>query len=156
MLGRSGCAQNDPGAGRRVRDPARWSDLSVTRAPPRWLPPGRAGSRLTARSYARDAPGRFAGGTGFGKNAKAEGLRLYTLDTGRTVITKQVRATLPDGTMRYYGGLALKADGTSEGIEVKSGTAGQCAQPAQVRQSSRLRAYGSGDAQRTRDKDHQR
>ncbi|MBN9194420.1 MAG: hypothetical protein J0I78_17695 [Microbacterium sp.] len=37
--------------------------------------------------------------------------------------SSQTRATLPDGSQRYYDGLALKSDGTWEGIEVKSGNA---------------------------------
>jgi hypothetical protein len=34
-----------------------------------------------------------------------------------------VRATLPNGSIRYYDGLSPNADGTYEGVEVKSGSA---------------------------------
>jgi hypothetical protein len=40
------------------------------------------------------------------------------------VIGDQVRATLPDGSTRYYDGLSMNADGTYQGVEVKSGSAG--------------------------------
>jgi hypothetical protein len=71
--------------------------------------------------------------------------RQFLLDyealTGRTVIRQQVRVTLPDGTTRYYDGLALKPDGTYEGIEVKSGGAtlepGQRAFDNQIKSGSK-------------------
>ena len=39
------------------------------------------------------------------------------------MISEKVRAVLPDGSIRYYDGLAQNADGSYEGIAVKSGTA---------------------------------
>jgi len=39
------------------------------------------------------------------------------------VVTDQVRASLPDGSIRYYGGLSSDGDGTWQGVEVKSGVA---------------------------------
>ncbi len=50
-------------------------------------------------------------------------MEQYAADTGRDVISDQVRSTLPDGSIRYYDGLSSNADGTYEGIEVKSGSA---------------------------------
>jgi hypothetical protein len=76
------------------------------------------------RGDGRDALGRFTGSGGYGADAEAQGLQDYTDLTGREAIPDHVQATLPDGAQgRYYDGLALKPDGTYEGVEVKSGTA---------------------------------
>lgn len=50
----------------------------------------------------RDALGRFTGAGGYGADAEAQGLEQYAADTGRDVISDQVRSTLPDGSIRYY------------------------------------------------------
>jgi len=50
-------------------------------------------------------------------------LENYTALTGREVVGNQVRATLPDGTTRYYDGLFANGDGSYVGVEVKSGSA---------------------------------
>jgi YD repeat-containing protein len=76
------------------------------------------------RGDGRDVLGRFTGVGGYGADAEAQGLEQYAADTGREVISDQVRATLPDGSIRYYDGLSPNGDGTYEGIEVKSGSAG--------------------------------
>jgi hypothetical protein len=76
------------------------------------------------RGDGRDALGRFTGSGGYGADAEAQGLQDYTDLTGREAIPDHVQAKLPDGLQgRYYDGLALKPDGTYEGVEVKSGTA---------------------------------
>jgi hypothetical protein len=76
------------------------------------------------RGDGRDALGRFTGSGGYGADAEAQGLQDYTDLTGREAIPDHVQAKLPDGPQgRYYDGLALKPDGTYEGVEVKSGTA---------------------------------
>ena len=76
------------------------------------------------RGDGRDALGRFTGTGGYGADAEAQGLQDYTDLTGREAIPDRVQAKLPDGPQgRYYDGLALKPDGTYEGVEVKSGTA---------------------------------
>ena len=74
------------------------------------------------RGDGRDILGHFTGKGGYGASQEAQGLVEYTLATGRSVDGTKVRATLPDGSTRYYDGLALKADGTYEGVEVKGGT----------------------------------
>ncbi len=76
------------------------------------------------RGDGRDVLGRFTGAGGYGADAEAQGLDQYAADTGRDVISDQVRSTLPDGSIRYYDGLSPNGDGTYEGIEVKSGSAG--------------------------------
>lgn len=76
------------------------------------------------RGDGRDSLGRFTGKGGYGADKEAQGLQDYSDLTGRDAIPDQVRAKLPGGSQgRYYDGLALKPDGTYEGIEVKSGTA---------------------------------
>lgn len=86
--------------------------------------PGRPG---VDRDDGRDSQGRFTGQGGYGADAEAKGLAKYTTDTGRAAVDTKVQARLPDGSIRYYDGLSLKPDGTWEGIEVKSGTAGRTA-----------------------------
>lgn len=75
------------------------------------------------RGDGRDILGHFAGASGYGKAAEAAGLAKYASRTGLQPVSTQVRASLGDGSSRYYDGLALKADGTWEGVEVKSGVA---------------------------------
>jgi Pretoxin HINT domain len=72
----------------------------------------------------RDAGGRYTdGNSGSGKAAEEAGLQDYELQTGRAVVRGQVRASVSGvDNVRYYDGLAMKSDGTYEGIEVKSGT----------------------------------
>ena len=79
-------------------------------------------SRLD-RGDGRDSGGRFTGKSGYGKSGEAQGLADYKGQTGRDVITKQIGVTTKDGGTRFYDGLALKEDGTYEGVEVKSGDA---------------------------------
>ena len=81
------------------------------------------GQRDGAAVHEIQALGRFTGAGGYGADAEAQGLEQYAADTGRDVISDQVRSTLPDGSIRYYDGLSPNADGTYEGIEVKSGSA---------------------------------
>lgn len=64
-----------------------------------------------ARADGRDALGRFTGPNGYGASGEAQGLSEYATATGRDVVGNQVRATLPDGSIRYYDGLALKEEG---------------------------------------------
>jgi hypothetical protein len=80
------------------------------------------------RGDGRDIYGNFTGrdGGGYGKMREAEGIKQYQgRFPGRWVTTEQRKATV-DGAenSRFYDGLARKPDGTYEGIEVKSGTAG--------------------------------
>jgi hypothetical protein len=76
------------------------------------------------RGDGRDPLGRFTGKGGYGADKEAQGLQDYSDLTGRDAIPDQVQAKLPDSSQgRFYDGLALKPDGTYEGIEVKSGTA---------------------------------
>ncbi len=76
------------------------------------------------RGDGRDPLGRFTGSGGYGADKEAQGLQDYADVTGRDAIPDHVQAKLPDGPQgRFYDGLALKSDGTYEGIEVKSGTA---------------------------------
>lgn len=88
------------------------------------------------RGDGRDVYGRFTGRGGYGASAEGQGLAEYTTATGREAIGTQVRATLPDGSIRYYDGLSVGVDGMYQGIEVKSGsaslTASQRAFDAQV------------------------
>jgi hypothetical protein len=81
------------------------------------------GDESVVAASGRDALGRFTGTGGYGASAEAQGLNDYATATGRTVISDQVRATLPDGSIRYYDGLSPNGDGTYEGVEVKSGSA---------------------------------
>ena len=81
-----------------------------------------------SRSLNRDAKGKFAGATGginYGELEEAAGIASYNAKFGTAAATAKVRATFAGGEsgQRYYDGLALKPDGTYEGIEVKSGTA---------------------------------
>jgi hypothetical protein len=76
------------------------------------------------RGDGRDPLGRFTGSGGYGADQEAQGLQDYADLTGREAIPDHVQAKLPDSPQgRFYDGLALKPDGTYEGIEVKSGTA---------------------------------
>jgi hypothetical protein len=76
------------------------------------------------RGDGRDPLGRFTGSGGYGADKEAQGLQDYADVTGRDAIPDHVQAKLPDSAQgRFYDGLALKPDGTYEGIEVKSGTA---------------------------------
>jgi hypothetical protein len=75
------------------------------------------------RGDGRDILGKFTGAGGYGKDVEAAGLHQYEELTGRSPISQQIRVTLPNGSQRYYEGLAEKPDGTFEGIEVKSGGA---------------------------------
>ncbi len=76
------------------------------------------------RGDGRDPLGRFTGKGGYGADKEAQGLQDYSDLTGREAVPDHIQAKLPDGAQgRYYDGLALKPDGTYEGIEVKSGTA---------------------------------
>ena len=79
-------------------------------------------SRLD-RGDGRDQRGHFTGKGGYGKSGETQGLADYKDQTGRDVITKQIGVTTKDGGTRFYDGLALKEDGTYEGVEVKSGDA---------------------------------
>lgn len=80
------------------------------------------------RGDGRDALGKFTGAGGYGKDAEANALANYADDTGSTVYTNQVRATIQGSAgMRYYDGLVENTDGTFTGIEVKSGTASRTA-----------------------------
>jgi hypothetical protein len=74
------------------------------------------------RGDGRDALGKFTGAGGYGKDAEADALADYAEQNDVTVETSQVRATLPDGSIRYYDGLVENSDGSWTGIEVKSGT----------------------------------
>ncbi len=76
------------------------------------------------RGDGRDALGHFTGKGSYGAGAQAQGLADYTTATGRSVIGDQVRATLPDGSIRYFDGLSINPDGTYQGVEVKGGSAG--------------------------------
>jgi hypothetical protein len=88
---------------------------------------GRPGEGID-RGDGRDPYGRITGrgGGGHGRQREAEGIEKYKqANEGRWVTTEQRKATVegaPNG--RFYDGLAKKPDGTYEGIEVKSGTAG--------------------------------
>jgi hypothetical protein len=83
-----------------------------------------AGGPGIDRGDGRDPLGRFTGRGGYGADKEAQGLQDYADVTGRDAIPDQVQAKLPDSPQgRFYDGLALKPDGTYEGIEVKSGTA---------------------------------
>jgi hypothetical protein len=67
--------------------------------------------------------GKLTGAGGYGADAQAAELAAYGRQNDVTVIDTQVRATLPDGSQRYYDGLVKEADGTYLGLEVKSGNA---------------------------------
>ena len=57
---------------------------------------------------------------------EAQGLARYTRKTKREVTRRQVEVRFAgkgEGQIRKYDGLALKRDGTYEGVEVKSGSA---------------------------------
>ena len=82
----------------------------------------RAGAGVD-RGDGRDVKGKFTGAGNFGADAEAAELKAYSEQYGVTVITSRVRATLPDGSMRYYDGLVEDANGTYTGLEVKSGSA---------------------------------
>jgi hypothetical protein len=88
---------------------------------------GRPGEGID-RGDGRDPYGHITGrgGGGYGRQREAEGIEKYKqANEGRWVTTEQRKATVegaPNG--RFYDGLAKKPDGTYEGIEVKSGTAG--------------------------------
>ena len=78
------------------------------------------------RGDGRDVKGHFTGGRGYGASQEAQGLEDYSDLTGRdNVIHEHVRAVLPDRSVRYYDGLSKNANGTYQGIEVKSGSAGR-------------------------------
>jgi hypothetical protein len=76
------------------------------------------------RGDGRDAEGKFASGNSghIAADQEAQGLQDYADETGRQVIPDKARATLPDGSQRYYDGLSPNPDRTYTGIEVKSGT----------------------------------
>lgn len=102
------------------------------------------------RGDGRDARGRFTGKGGYGAEAEAQGLRNYARVEGRSVDSTRVRATLPDGSQRYYDGLSKQpgSGSTYEGVEVKTGntplTAGQSAFDAQVRAGTPATAMLNG------------
>lgn len=87
---------------------------------------GRPGEGVD-RGDGRDPYGHITGRNGgsYGKGREAEGIDEYKDDNpGRWVTNEQRKASVdgvPNG--RFYDGLARKADGTYEGIEVKSGGA---------------------------------
>lgn len=89
----------------------------------------RARNEPNPRYPGRDVGGRFTkkGNEAARADAKAkeeQGLRDYEAETGRSVDPQQVKAKVRGVEQgRYYDGLAKKADGTYEGIEVKSGGA---------------------------------
>jgi hypothetical protein len=75
------------------------------------------------RGDGRDPSGRFTGKGGYGKDGETKGLDQYESDRKRPVVRDKVRATSPDGSIRYYDGLSKKRDGTYEGVEIKSNSA---------------------------------
>jgi uncharacterized protein YukE len=78
------------------------------------------------RGDGRDYLGHFTKEGGpYGATAEERGLVQYEDDTGRLVFRDRVRATLPDGSTRYYDGLSPNPDGTFVGVEVKSGAGGR-------------------------------
>jgi hypothetical protein len=56
------------------------------------------------RGDGRDIFGKFTGSGGYGSDAEARGLAEYEEETGDVVIRDKARATLPDGSTRYYDG----------------------------------------------------
>jgi hypothetical protein len=95
--------------------------------------PGSAGLKTDLRGVdrgdGRDSSGHFTGAGGYGKSGEAQGLTVYERLTGLKPVGQQVRVTTGNGSTRLYDGLALKSDGTYEGVEVKSGSASR--NPAQ-------------------------
>jgi hypothetical protein len=76
------------------------------------------------RGDGRDEEGKFASGNSghIAADKEAEGLQEYADENGRQVIPDKARATLLDGSQRYYDGLSPNPDGTYTGVEIKSGT----------------------------------
>ncbi|ADG97574.1 conserved hypothetical protein [Segniliparus rotundus DSM 44985] len=80
------------------------------------------------RGQPRTPDGKFAGGSGYGKDAEAKGLADYQEENpGRPLTTdkRAIQVTGKDGqpVNTYPDGLAKKPDGTYEAVEVKSGSA---------------------------------
>ncbi len=76
------------------------------------------------RGDGRDPLPRFTGSGGYGADKEAQGLPDYADVTGRDAMPDHVQAKLPDSPQgRFYDRLAIKPNGTHEGIEVKGGTA---------------------------------
>lgn len=87
---------------------------------------GRPGEGVN-RGDGRDVYGHVTGrGEGYGKLREAEGIKQYQAENeGRWVTREQRKASVSGAENgRFYDGLARKPDGTYEGVEVKSGTAG--------------------------------
>jgi hypothetical protein len=90
---------------------------------------GRPGEGID-RGDGRDPYGHITGRAGgrYAGQREAEGLKQYEKrNPGRWVTNEQRKATVDGGPQggRFYDGLARQPDGTYEGIEVKSGTAGR-------------------------------
>ncbi|MCX8564003.1 NAD(+)--arginine ADP-ribosyltransferase [Mycolicibacterium mucogenicum] len=90
---------------------------------------GRPGEGID-RGDGRDRYGHITGRPGgrYAGQREAEGLKQYEKrNPGRWVTNEQRKATVDGGPQggRFYDGLARQPDGTYEGIEVKSGTAGR-------------------------------
>jgi hypothetical protein len=83
-----------------------------------------AQNRGVDRGDGRDEQGKFASGNDghIAADREAQGLQEYADENGRAVIPDKARATLPDGSQRYYDGLSPNPDGTYTGVEIKSGT----------------------------------
>ncbi|HEX5500396.1 MAG TPA: hypothetical protein VFX03_14250, partial [Thermomicrobiales bacterium] len=81
-------------------------------------------NRGVDRGDGRDEQGKFASGNDghIAADKEAHGLQEYADENGREVIPDKARATLPDGSQRYYDGLSRNPDGTYTGVEIKSGT----------------------------------
>src|ERR1700722_1633980 len=76
---------------------------------------------VPTRTLNRNVEGKFTGAIGginYGQLEEAEGMARYDALFDTTAITTKVRATFAGGEegQRYYGGLALKPDGTYEGV----------------------------------------
>jgi hypothetical protein len=73
----------------------------------------------------RDTYGKYTGHDASSADKEAQGLAEYAADTGRHVANRQVEVTSEarGAQVRKYDGLSQRADGTYEGVEVKSGSA---------------------------------
>lgn len=87
---------------------------------------GRPGEGIN-RGDGRDIYGHISGrGEGYGRLREAEGIKRYQGENEGRWVTREQRKATVDGAAngRFYDGLARKPDGTYEGVEVKSDTAG--------------------------------